>query len=245
MSDVLQTLRSLGKASYAKIYRRHGAVGEVLGVSYADLGKLTKQHHLNHALAQSLWKSGVHEARVLAAAIADPAQATLEALETWLADVEGYPLTDALASYVAKTHLAESCLRRWLQSPKEWTASAGWNLLTLAARNEGPADAFFTPFLTVIEREIQGAPNRVRHAMNSALIAIGGRGGALEKRAVAVAKKIGRVEVDHGDTDCQTPDAATYIAKMKARTATKKAPAKPATKTTKKKPANRQKRRPT
>jgi hypothetical protein len=54
-----------------------------------------------------------------------------------------------------------------------------------------------------------------------------GRGGALETAALRVAKPIGRVVVDRGETDCETPDAAGYIAKMKARAAQKRAGKRP------------------
>lgn len=59
-------------------------------------------------------------------------------------------------------------------------------------------------------------------AMNSALIAIGCRNAKLEKLAVAAAKRIGPVEVDHGDTSCKTPDAVAYIAKTWAHRAKRK-----------------------
>jgi 3-methyladenine DNA glycosylase AlkD len=223
MNDVLQTLRSLGKESTVKTYRRHGAVGEVLGVSYADLGKLQKKHRDDHSLAQQLWKTGIHDARVLATQIADVSRATRKELEAWVAEVEGYPLTDALATFVAKTPLADACRTAWMKSKNEWVASAGWRLLTAAAhREDDTAAAHYAPYLQVIEQRIHHAQNRVRAAMNTALIAIGARGGALEAQALKVAKAIGPVEVDHGDTDCQTPDAAAYIAKIKARRAQKK-----------------------
>ncbi|MFY0535987.1 hypothetical protein [Nannocystis pusilla] len=51
--------------------------------------------------------------------------------------------------------------------------------------------------------------------MNHALIAIGARSDALARLATAAARKIGPVEVDHGDTDCKTPDAVSYIAKAR------------------------------
>ena len=54
---------------------------------------------------------------------------------------------------------------------------------------------------------------RTDHAMNRALIAIGVSNARLEKPALAAAKRIGKVEVDHGETGCQTPDAAAYIRK--------------------------------
>jgi hypothetical protein len=53
--------------------------------------------------------------------------------------------------------------------------------------------------------------------MNGALIAIGGRNSRLEEETLAVATVVGKVVVDHGDTNCKTPDAATYIKKRRAR----------------------------
>ena len=68
-----------------------------------------------------------------------------------------------------------------------------------------------TAHLATIEGEIHARKNRVRDAMNSALIAIGIRNDALEEQALAAATRIGKVEVDHGETGCKTPDAADYI----------------------------------
>jgi hypothetical protein len=49
------------------------------------------------------------------------------------------------------------------------------------------------------------------------LIAIGIRNSALEKKALAAARQIGKVAVDHGETGCKTPDATAYIQKARAR----------------------------
>ena len=72
-------------------------------------------------------------------------------------------------------------------------------------------------------------PNRVRYSMNSALIAIGMRNATLERKAIAAARRIGPIEVDHGETGCKTPDPIPYIQRAKARkkkTAGKKSKAK-------------------
>ena len=52
--------------------------------------------------------------------------------------------------------------------------------------------------------------------MNNALINIGVRNPKLERKATATAKRIGKVEVDHGETSCKTPDVVDYLAKAKA-----------------------------
>ena len=64
--------------------------------------------------------------------------------------------------------------------------------------------------------------------------------------ALAAAKRIGTVEVDHGETGCQTPDAGPYIRKtvahrkeLEARRKAKKATARKATKKTAKKPTKK------
>jgi hypothetical protein len=98
--------------------------------------------------------------------------------------------------------------------------------------NPSLEEALFERYLETIETDIHQAKNRTRHAMNSALIAIGLRSTGLRNKALAAAARIGKVEVDHGETGCTTPDAAAYIRKGSARPA-RKAPAskKPAAST--------------
>ena len=78
-------------------------------------------------------------------------------------------------------------------------------------------DAECGSLLDEIKATIHQAPNRTRYAMNSTLIAIGRRGGTLQDDAIAAARTIGTVLVDHGDTACKTPDAETYIKKGRNR----------------------------
>jgi hypothetical protein len=123
-----------------------------------------------------------------------------------------------LVGFVGKTRDARLWMERWIDSDSEWIGRAGWHLLgQLAANDPALPDAFFEPYLARIERDIHAEKNRVREAMNNALIAIGMRDDALEARALSVAKAIGKVHVDHGDTNCKTPDAIGYIRKGRER----------------------------
>jgi 3-methyladenine DNA glycosylase AlkD len=216
--DVLRELEALGTEQTRKTYRRHGIGGETYGVSYAHLGALRKRLKINHELARQLWDSGNHDARILATMIADATQADEPLLNAWAGDLRNHVLTDALVGFVAKTRDVHTWMERWLDSDGEWLARAGWHLLGQLAMNEQTLpDTFFEPYLVRIERDIHAEKNRVREAMNSALIAIGMRDDALEARALAVAKAIGKVQVDHGDTSCKTPDASGYIRKGRER----------------------------
>jgi 3-methyladenine DNA glycosylase AlkD len=220
LSEVLAALEEVGTEQNRKIYRRHGVQNPMYGVSVAELKKLHKQIKRDHELAQALWATGNHDARQLAAMVADPAQATDAEAEAWVRDLGNYVVTDSLSGYVAQTPLARAKMEQWTRSDDEWIGTAGWNLLThLAMYDRDLPDSFFEPYLQVIERDIHSRKNRVRYAMNNALIAIGIRGGALTDKATAAAERIGLVEVDHGETSCKTPDAASYIAKALARKA--------------------------
>jgi len=222
--ELLKELESLGSEQTRKTYKRHGVGDKQFGVSYANLGKLQKKIKVDHDLAGKLWASGIHDAQLLAIMIADPSEMTVKEIDVWARSVSNYMLTDALAGLVSKTRFAIEKAEKWTKSKDEWLGSAGWQLLGgLALRDASLPDSFFQPYLEAIASKIHGSKNRVRYAMNGALIAIGCRNTQLEKKAMAVAAKIGKVEVDHGDTGCKTPDAASYIRKtmayQKAKTA--------------------------
>lgn len=215
--SAMRALKGAGSEKIAATYRRHGMRDPVLGVKYGDLGALTKKAGVDGALAKRLWKSGVADARLLATMVADADALAPRTLDAWAKEADCVPLTDALACLVAKRGDAMAIAHRWIESPDEWVGRAGWLLVGHAASKKGAVDdATFAALISRIERGIHGAPNFTRHAMNQSLIGVGARNDALAKTAVAAAKRIGKVEVDLGETACQTPDAASYIEKTRA-----------------------------
>ncbi|MGD9895058.1 MAG: DNA alkylation repair protein [Dehalococcoidia bacterium] len=225
--SVLQELESMGTEQNRKTYRRHGVADEIYGVSYANLGKLKKRIKVDHDLAMALWESGNHDARILATMVADPMRADEAMLDAWAHDLTDPVTADAVADLAARSGLAQPMAERWMASEDEWIGRAGWHTLArLAGRPDSPPDSYFEGYITTIERDLHTRKNRVREAMNSALIAIGVRGGLLEQKALDAAAAIGTVEIDHGETYCKTPDAADYIRKtLQRRQAKRPAPA--------------------
>ena len=131
-------------------------------------------------------------------------------------------ITGAVAKFASGSAVAEGMAAKWCEDEREFVAVAGWDVVAELATDSSVPDTKLAALLKTIERDIHGAQNFVRYAMNSALISIGLRSAKLEKLAIAAAKRIGKVEVDHGDTACETPDAVAYIAKTKARRAKRK-----------------------
>ena len=212
LQEAMRQLEEMGTAQNRKVYARHGVRPNMFGVSYANLNKLAKAVRRDHSLALELWTNGNHDARVLATMVADPAQADEPLLDAWLADLDSYVITDAFSGFAGKTGLAQVKGEEWIGSDEEWPGRAGWHLVAnLAMKDQDLPDSYFTAHLATIEGTIHASKNRVKDAMNNALIAIGIRNAVLEEQALAAAARIGKVEVDHGETGCKTPDAADYI----------------------------------
>jgi 3-methyladenine DNA glycosylase AlkD len=221
--ETMRALEAAGSEQTRKIYRRHGAVDPMFGVSFALLGKLQKKIRTDHVLARALWDSGNVDARNLATMIADPAQTTAAEVERWIADPQSGFFCGLLArNVIAKTPFAREKALKWIKSGREETAQTGWLVISAGAEKPGLfSDADLLALLPTIESTIHRAANDVRAAMNYAVIAIGIRNAVCRKAALVAAKRIGKVEIDHGETNCKTPDAAAYILKTVAHRAAK------------------------
>jgi 3-methyladenine DNA glycosylase AlkD len=222
-TEVMRALKAVGTAQNRKIYRRHGGQGEYYGVSWAELGKLKKKIKVDHDLALKLWSTGNGDARALATLIADADAMTRKEIDAWAKDLDSYGMVDCFAALVCKTRFVKPCMKRWRKAKSEWLGQAGWWLSSHLAQNDDSySNAELAEWLEEIEAKIHTSKNRVRHSMNGALISIGIRNATLRRKAIAAAKRIGKVEVDHGETGCKTPDAIAYIEKTLAHRARKK-----------------------
>lgn len=222
LAEAMRALQKAGSAQTRKTYARHGAAEPMFGVSFATLKTLQKRIGVDHDLARALWGTGNFDAQNLAMKIADPARISPQDLDRWARENQIRMWATYVASLAAEGPHAAAKAVQWLASDEEPLRSTGWGLVAqMASRDAATPDAWFADHLGRIERSIREAPNYERYVMNGAVIAIGGRSAALRKAALAAAKRIGKVEVDHGDTSCKTPEAAATIEKMWAHAAAK------------------------
>lgn len=217
LRTAMADLKRAGTAQNCKIYARRGAGEPMFGVSHSDLNTLAKRYQGQHEVGLELFASGNHDARQLAAKIVDPGRFTNTLADTWVRTVGCSLTAEAVAGVVSNSPVARSRSDAWRDRKSEWIAATGWAVLACAAED---ASAWSTndlqALLKQIGSEIHDRPNRVRHEMNMAVIAIGLRSPGLRRNALATAKRIGPVVVDHGETNCKTPAAVGYIEKTVA-----------------------------
>jgi len=216
-SEAMKELRAAGTAQNRKVYKCHGVSGKMYGVSYAALGKMKKKIEIDQSLAEQLWETGNHDARALATMIADPAEIKAATLQVWAKESGNRGLAAAVSNVAGDSPHAWKLADKWAGSRNEMIGCAGWHTLaTVARQDESLSDDYFEERLEKIESTVHSSKNWVRYAMNNALISIGVRNSKLEKKSIAVAGRIGAIDVDHGETSCKTPDAAAYIKKTLA-----------------------------
>lgn len=222
LSTVMELLEQAGSEQTRKTYRRHGAPEPLFGVSFATLKALLKQIGVDHELALALWETGNYDARNLALKIADPAQMDAATLDRWARTGASRSCKDYVAALAGESGHGRACAQAWLGDAADAVRAIGWSMVgVLAMGDAGAGDEAFLTWLADIERDIHAVGNGEREAMNLALIAIGSRNPALRGAATEAAHRIGKVQVDHGDTACKTPDAASYIDKTWAHSLAK------------------------
>jgi len=222
LAEVMAALKEAGSEQTRRTYLRHGAEEPMFGVSFATLKALYKRIRIDHDLALALWGTGNFDARNLAVKIVDPAKMSADDLDQWAMTRTASMCHSYVAHVAVEGPHACGKAEAWLEAADEWLRCSGWLLVAaMAQKDKATPDAWFLDRLAEIEKTIHAAPNAQRGSMNQAVIAIGCRSAALRKAATAAAKRIGKVEVDHGDTACKTPDAAESIEKAWSHSAAK------------------------
>jgi 3-methyladenine DNA glycosylase AlkD len=176
---------------------RFGICGvRTFGVSTPDLRRLAREMGKNHRLAIALWKTGIHEARHLAAMIAEKNKVTPAQMERWARDFQTWDIVDGCCCHLfVHTPHAWRKATEWGRRDEEFVRRAGFALMAyLAVHDKAASDERFLSLLPLIERQAHDERNFVRKAVNWALRQIGKRNRRLHRAAIACARRIAKQE---------------------------------------------------
>ena len=177
--EVLEWLAAHANPEFREGMVRFGIDARLaVGVRVVDLRRLAREIGRDHALALELYRRPVHEGRILASMIADPALFRPEEIN--------------LFRY---TSYAYGKVREYAASDEEFTRRAGFALLaTLAVGDKRASDDDFRAFLPLIERGAEDSRVRIGKAVNWALRQIGKRSRGLYPDALALARRLAAKE---------------------------------------------------
>lgn len=195
---ILTQLHRLARPARLAGMTRFGInTGTALGVSIPQLRTLARAHRRDHALALALWKSGIHEACILASMVDDPQQVSAAQMDAWIRDFNSWDLCDQVCInlFVHTPHAWRKALQ-WSRRKPEFERRAGYVLMAaLAVHDKQATDADFDICFDAIRRGATDNRNFVRKAVNWALRQIGKRNPALRQKATTTARAL-----EHLDT---------------------------------------------
>ncbi len=191
--EVISHLKTLANPENVKGMARFGInPHNTLGISLSTLRPLAREIGKDHDLAQQLWDSGIHEARILASIIGKPAQVTEEQMEAWVEDIDSWDVCDQVCMNLwGKSPYAYQKAHEWSTREEEFVKRAAFALMVAVAIHDKKAsDERLEEFFPVIKAQAPDSRNFVRKAVNWALRQIGKRNLSLNAKAIATARQI-------------------------------------------------------
>lgn len=176
---------------------RYGIATErAFGITVTQLRGYARTLGRDEELAAELWDSGVHEARLLATMVAEPALVTEMQVDAWIRDVDSWDLCDGLCgNLVDRTPFALDKVVEWTARDEEFVKRAGFALIAwMAVHRKDLNDECFEAFLPTIREGSTDERNYVKKAVNWALRQIGKRSEGLNRRSIETARDIQRMD---------------------------------------------------
>jgi len=215
--EIIKKLKSLANPRNVASMARFGIITKkAYGVAHPDLEKIARQAGKNssyaassvktmavkkalegrHKLAQELWRSGIHEARIIAGLIDRSEWVTGKQMDAWTRDFDSWAVCDSICGHLfSKTSFAHKKVWQYVKSKEEYVRRTSFVLMaTLAVHDKKSPDEAFVKFFPLIKKCATDERNFVKKAVNWALRQIGKRNLALNKKAIALARDIIKID---------------------------------------------------
>lgn len=193
--------------------------GEMLGINIPVLRKMAKDivkkaGDNRHEIAQDLWKSGIHEAKILASMVDDFEKLTEKQMDNWIKDFDSWDVCDQVSmNLFEKSPIAYKKAIEWSKRKPEFEKRAGFALMAVLAWHDKKAeDKKVLQFLPIIKRESIDERNYVRKSVNWALRQIGKRNPSCKKQSISTAKEI--LKIDNKTASWIARDALRELEKI-------------------------------
>ncbi|MDD3125844.1 MAG: DNA alkylation repair protein [Candidatus Kapabacteria bacterium] len=185
--EVIDTLQALANPENVVGMAKFGiASTNTLGISMPEIRNLAKAIKKDHDLAIQLWNSGFHEARILAALIAEPKKLTVETAEKWVQDFDSWDVCDQVCmNLFDKSELVIEKISEWAADEREFVRRTAFAMIAaISVHQKKMNDSDFLRYFNIIRAFSTDERNFVKKAVNWALRAIGKRSHYLREKAI-------------------------------------------------------------
>ena len=189
----MKQLKAKSRADQLEGMARFGMnIEHRFGVSIPELRKMAKTIGKDHELAQNLWKTGIADAKILAAIIADSEMLDEKQMEEWVKGIDSWDVGDEVCmNLFDRSTLAWRKVDEWSMRKEEFVKRAAFSLLAILAVHDKKADDDkFVQLFHVFTRGADDERASVKKAVSWALRNIGKRNSKLNVAATNEANRI-------------------------------------------------------
>lgn len=191
--EIVDQLRALGDPRNLPGMARYGIdVSHAFGVTIPALRAVAKETGRDHTLALALWRTGAHEARILASMVDEPDRVTVRQMDRWVRAFDSWDLCDQVCTNLFdRTQHAVGRANAWAERPETFVRRAAFATIAgITVHRRDVGDDELRALLPLIESASDDDRNYVRKAVSWALRQIGKRSLALNADAVTTAERI-------------------------------------------------------
>jgi 3-methyladenine DNA glycosylase AlkD len=166
-------------------------VSNALGVSVPSLRAIAKGSGTDHDVARALWRTEIHEARILATLVADAGALSDQDMESWVADLSSWDVCDFAADLFGRTAAGVAKIPAWSRRSEGFVRRCAFSIIARRAVSaKNASDREFLGYLPLIRRAANDGRNEVKKGVSWALRQIGKRNRALHAAAIDEAERI-------------------------------------------------------
>jgi len=190
--EILTELRTLSTPDHFAMIAHFGIDNsKALGVKVPLLRQVAKKIGKNHELSLELWKTDIHEARLLASMIENPKEIDELQFDSWVNDFDSWDICDQCCSVLGKTPFSLQKIDEYSTRTEEYVKRTAFVLMCdQAVHHKNVEDELFYHFFDIIEQEARDDRNFVRKAVNWALRQIGKRNEHFRIKAIEVCERL-------------------------------------------------------
>lgn len=191
--EILSALRELSSEKYKSNVVKLGIPEKNnIGVSTADIRMLAKKLGKSPQLADELWNTGYHEAKLLAVLLFDKKTVDLDKAEKLMMDVQSWDLCDHLCkNLILKVKGYETLIEKWCGNERLYYKRAAYTLIASSVVHEKIIGEEKTNiYLELIKNYSDDEREHVKKAISWALREIGKRDFTCQDKAVFLAYEL-------------------------------------------------------
>ncbi len=191
--EIIEELKANASEKYKATVVRMGIPAEQsIGVSTAVVRAVAKKAGKSNELANELWSSGFHEAKLLAALVFDKKKISHEKIESLILDVQSWDLCDHLCkNLIIKLKNYDEFITRWVTSTHIYQKRAAFTLIASSVIHDKSITAdTLDDYLRLIREYSDRDHEHIKKAVSWALREIGKKDFTYNEKAILLAHEM-------------------------------------------------------